>query len=184
MATLDIIFLGVLLFSIILGAARGFIYEVLSIVGWFASLVIARFFAEPVALLLPIDGALPTVQYFLGFAVVFVVSFFIFGLFSWSVKKWIGASALRPADRTLGGIFGIIRGWAILVLATLAITMSPWFNAPWWREARFVPALEYAAEIAKPLLPEQIRDFSPMAHQPRVTAPVALPLELRLESPP
>lgn len=184
MATIDIIFIGILLFSIVLGASRGFVYEILSIVGWLASLVIARFFAEPVALWLPIDGALPTVQYCLGFAVVFVISFFLFGLFSWSVKKWIGASALRPADRTLGGIFGIARGWAVLVLVALAMSMSPWFAAPWWREAQMVPVLEHVAEMVKPLLPEQIRDFSPMAHQPRLTAPVALPLELRLESPP
>jgi membrane protein required for colicin V production len=184
MATIDIIFIGILLFSTLLGAFRGFVYEILSIVGWLASFVVARFFAESVGLWLPLNGARSAVQHFVGFVVVFVVSFFAFGLFSWSVKKWIGASALRPADRTLGGIFGIARGWAILVLVALAMTMSPWFEALWWREAQMVPVLEHVAEMIKPLLPEQIRDFSPMARQPRLTAPDALPLDLRLESPP
>lgn len=164
MASIDIFFFCVLLFSVILGAWRGLIYEVLSLAGWVVALVMARLLAEPVALLLPIVGSAgPVIQYFLGFAVVFVVTYFLCGLFAWAVKNWIGSSALRPADRTLGGLFGVARGWIFLVFIAFAMQLGPWADDPWWRESRMVPGLEYFASLLQPFVPDQLRHFSPIA---------------------
>ena len=50
MAALDWIFCAVLLVSVLLGAWRGLVFEVLSLLSWLVALVAARFFAVDMAL--------------------------------------------------------------------------------------------------------------------------------------
>ena len=57
MPTLDWIFLGVLLTSLLLGAWRGLVYEVLSVVSWLAAFVLAQWFAPDVAQRLPMASS-------------------------------------------------------------------------------------------------------------------------------
>ena len=45
MATVDWIFLGVLLFSLVVGAWRGLVYELISLASWFAAFVLAQWLA-------------------------------------------------------------------------------------------------------------------------------------------
>ena len=45
MATLDWVFLGVLAISLLLGALRGLVYEVLSVLGWIAAFLLAQWLA-------------------------------------------------------------------------------------------------------------------------------------------
>ena len=55
--TLDWVLGGVLLFSLLLGAWRGLVYELLSVLGWAASFYVAQWFAPQVATLLPLQSA-------------------------------------------------------------------------------------------------------------------------------
>ena len=56
MTTLDWIFIAVLLGSMLLGAWRGLVYEVLSLLGWVVAFMVARTWAQEVAVWLPLDG--------------------------------------------------------------------------------------------------------------------------------
>ena len=49
MATLDWIFLAVLLVSMVVGAWRGLVYEMLSLANWVAAFVLAQWFGPAVA---------------------------------------------------------------------------------------------------------------------------------------
>ena len=106
MATLDWIMLAVLLASALLGAWRGLVYEVVSVLGWLASFVLAQWFAPEAALWLPMKGATEPLRYAAGFVLVFVAVAFAGGLLAWLTKKLVEAVGLRPVDRTLGAAFG------------------------------------------------------------------------------
>jgi membrane protein required for colicin V production len=45
-----------------------------------------------------------------AFVLVFIASLFIGGLLAWLLKKLVEAVGLRPVDRALGGVFGLVRG--------------------------------------------------------------------------
>ena len=77
MATLDAVLLVVCCASLMLGAWRGLVYELFTLVGWVAAFWIARLFAGDVGAWLPVDGFDPTVRYAAGFVAVFVVNNFI-----------------------------------------------------------------------------------------------------------
>ena len=55
MAVLDGVLLGILLVSMLLGAWRGLVFELFSLVGWVAGFFIARLFAPDVAAWLAVE---------------------------------------------------------------------------------------------------------------------------------
>ena len=117
MTTADWVLAAVLAFSMLLGAWRGLVYEVLSVLGWAASFYAAQYFAPTVAGWLPLQSSSDAVRYAAGFALIFVAAVFAAGLLAFLLKKLIAAIGLRPVDRTMGAAFGLVRGVILLLAA-------------------------------------------------------------------
>ena len=118
MPVLDWIFVVVLLGSLALGAWRGLIYEVLSVLSWIAAFILAQWLAPDVAPQLPMGGAGEAVRYAAGFVLVFVLTVLGGGLLAALMKRLFAAAGLQPADRALGAAFGLARGVVLLLAAT------------------------------------------------------------------
>ena len=116
MQVLDWIILAALTMSMLLGAWRGLVYEVLSVLGWAAAFILAQWFAPDMAQLLPMRGAGEAVRYAAGFVLVFVLSVFVAALLARLAKTLFSMVGLQPVDRILGAVFGLVRG-TVLVLA-------------------------------------------------------------------
>jgi membrane protein required for colicin V production len=152
--TLDWVLGGVLLFSLLLGAWRGLVYEVLSVLGWAVSFYVAQWFAPRAALLLPLQSASEPVRYAAAFVLVFIAAVFAAGLLAFLLKKLVEAIGLRPVDRTLGAAFGVLRGVILLLAATVVMDMTALRSSPWWQESRGANVLTATLQGLKPLLPE------------------------------
>lgn len=161
MPVLDWIFGGVLLGSLLLGAWRGLVYEVLSAVSWMAAFVLAQWFAPEVAQKLPMTGAGEAVRYAAGFVLVFVASVFVGGLVATLVKKLFAAVGLQPADRALGAAFGLVRGVVLLLASTVVMGMSPLKTSEWWTESVGAGLSMAALKGLKPALPEEFGRYLP-----------------------
>ena len=161
MPTLDWIFLGVLLTSLLLGAWRGLVYEVLSVVSWLAAFVLAQWFAPDVAQRLPMAGSAEPVRYAAGFVLVFVLAVFTGGLLATLIKKLFAAVGLQPADRALGAVFGLLRGVVLLLAATVVVGMSPLKSSDWWQESMGAGLSMAALQGLKPVLPEEFGKYLP-----------------------
>jgi membrane protein required for colicin V production len=161
MPTLDWIFLGVLLASLLLGAWRGLMYELLSAVSWIAAFILAQWFAPDVALKLPMAGSAEAVRYAAGFAVVFILSVFAGGLLAKLVQKLFAAVGLQPADRALGAAFGLVRGVVLLLAATVVVGMSPMKSSAWWMESVGAGMGMATLKGLKPALPEEFGRYLP-----------------------
>ena len=46
-------------------------------------------------------------------------------LLAWLIKKLVEAVGLRPIDRVLGAVFGLVRGAVLLLALAVVINMSP-----------------------------------------------------------
>ena len=77
MASTDWILVAVLAASMLLGAWRGLVYEVLSVTGWIAAFLLAQWFAPDVAEQLPMQNSGETLRYAAAFVLVFIVSVFV-----------------------------------------------------------------------------------------------------------
>jgi len=80
MASTDWILIAVLAASMVLGAWRGLVYEVLSVLGWIAAFLMAQWFAPDVAEQLPMQNSDQTLRYAAAFVLVFIGSVFLAGL--------------------------------------------------------------------------------------------------------
>jgi membrane protein required for colicin V production len=154
-AALDWILLGVLLFSMVLGAWRGLVYEVLSVLGWAVSFYVAQWFAPQVVTLLPLQSASAPVRYAVAFVLIFIAAVFAAGLLAFLLKKLIEAIGLRPVDRTLGAAFGLVRGLILLLAATVVMDMTALRSSNWWQESQGAAVLTATLKGLKPVLPAQ-----------------------------
>lgn len=161
MATLDWIFLAVLGASFLLGAWRGLVYEVLSVMSWIAAFIVAQWLAPDAAAWLPVERAPEAGRYAIGFVVVFVAVVFAGGLLAWLTKKLVQAVGLRPVDRTLGAAFGLIRGAVLLLAVAVVINMSPARRALWWTESKGAGVAMATLTNLKPMLPERFGQYLP-----------------------
>ena len=150
MAILDGVLLGILLVSMLLGAWRGLIFELFSLIGWVAGFFIARLFAEDVAAWLPLEGFDATVQYGIGFVLTFVVAVFAWGLLSALAKKLVEAAGLRPVDRALGAVFGLLRAVVLILVLAVVVVSTPLQMQSWWQQSVAAPWL---ADVVASILP-------------------------------
>ena len=161
MATLDWVFLAVLLASFALGAWRGLVYEVLSVLGWIAAFVLAQWLAPDAAALLPMGQVGEAIRYAAGFVLVFVASAFGAGLLAWLVKKLVEAVGLRPVDRVLGGVFGAARGAVAMLAVAVVVHLLVLSDSAWWHESRSAVVLDAALQGLKPALPDKLASYLP-----------------------
>jgi len=156
-AVVDIVLVSVLLISIVIGAWRGLLYEVLSVFGWVAAFFLAQWFAVDVASWLPLGTDTPEpLRYAAGFALVFVAVAFAAGLLAWLVKQLVESVGLRPVDRTLGAVFGLLRGLIILLALGLVVAMTPLHQHAQWQASRGAGLLDASLKTLSPLLPAEL----------------------------
>ena len=143
------------------GAWRGLVYELLSLVNWIAAFVLAQWLAPDVAHYLPVSNATEVVRYGAGFVVVFVVALFAGGLLAFGVRKLVEAVGLRPVDRVLGAAFGLARGTVVLLALAVVAGMTPVVKSPWWQESTGAGVATVALKGLKPVLPEDFGKYLP-----------------------
>lgn len=148
-------------FSFLLGAWRGLVYEVLSVLSWIAAFVLAQWLAPEAAVWLPMGNAGDSLRFAAGFAVVFIAAVFLGGLLAWGTKKLVEAVGLRPIDRALGAMFGVIRGVVLLLALAVVIHMTPLRNASWWSESVGADVSTTALRGLKPVVPERFGQYLP-----------------------
>lgn len=161
MAVLDLIFLTVLLLSMLLGAWRGLVFELLSVLSWAASFVLAQWFAADMATLLPLNGWPEAGRHAAGFAAVFVLALFGCSLVAALARKLVEATGLRPADRVLGALFGVVRAAVLLLVVAVLAQLTPLHESDWWNESSGVPWLSVALKEIKPALPQEFGRYLP-----------------------
>ena len=161
MPTLDWIFVAVLVVSLVVGAWRGLVYEVLSLLSWLAAFVLAQWFAPAVAQWLPISGGSEAMRYAAGFVLIFIASIFAGGLLAFLIKKLVSAVGLRPADRLLGAAFGVVRGGVLLLAVTVVVGMTPLHTSESWQEAAGPHIATVVLGGLKPVLPQEFGKYLP-----------------------
>jgi len=137
-ALVDIIILVIVAVSALLGVFRGLVKEALSLASWFLAIVAGTLFSSELADLMVnlINNA--TLRRIAAFAILFIVVIFAGTLISNLISKLTQAAGLRGADRTLGGLFGILRG-LIIVLIIVLVGSQFELSQNWFRNSLLVP---------------------------------------------
>ncbi len=154
---LDIGVGAVLLISAFLACMRGFTHETLSVIGWIGAIFATmhglphaqRFAAQFVSN--------ETIAGIVGGTTVFVITLSLLFIVTRSISRRIQASALSALDRSLGFLFGIIRGVVLICLLYLAVEwVYPIKEQPQWlTAAKTTPVIRFGARELYALVPEK-----------------------------
>jgi membrane protein required for colicin V production len=92
---------------------------------------------------------------------VFIASVFAAGLISALMKKIISVVGLRPVDRILGAMFGVVRGVIFLLALSVVVHMTALHESEWWTDSKGTPMLMTLLKGIKPMLPEKFGAYLP-----------------------
>ncbi|MDR5858309.1 CvpA family protein [Halomonas eurihalina] len=139
---LDWLCIAVLAVTTLTGLFRGLIREALGLASWIVALLAARWFSEPVADLFAGLIESPDGRLVLAFVLVVFVVILACGLIirlMHAVVEWVGMGLF---NRVAGAAFGLVKGAAVLVLATILIGLTPLSQLQAWQQAELRPELE------------------------------------------
>jgi membrane protein required for colicin V production len=156
---LDIVVVAVILLSALFGFTRGLVKEALSIAAWVgAGFAAAYGFAYVIPHRLVPKGP---VAAFIAVGVLFLVTLVVLSFLASMMSSRVRQSTLSTLDRTLGLVFGLLRG---VLLACLGYIALDWAipaggdRPAWIEEARTRTLLENGADRLRALVPRAYRD--------------------------
>jgi membrane protein required for colicin V production len=156
MNPLDIGVIAVIALSAVFAFARGFVREALSIVAWVGAGFITLYGAAYVYALVDPMVHNPLLSNLIAYGGTFIACLIALTILTGIVARSVRAGSLSSLDRTLGFIFGLLRGAFILSLAYLLLDMVPGTDRPsWLREAKSAPYLQEGADMLRHVLPER-----------------------------
>jgi membrane protein required for colicin V production len=169
---MNLVDLGVLLIlavSALLGLSRGLVRELLGLASWIvAGYGAYRFGPELIPMAREAIGN-PDLADAAAYIGTFVVFLIILSLLANLIGRLVRVSALGGLDRTLGLVFGAVRGDAILIAAyiPLALALPPERWPPAALRSLSIPLIYDGAVWVAAHIPE--------AYRPRVAPPPSLP---------
>ena len=153
MTWLDYAVLGVMGVSIVWGAWRGLVREVIGVIGWVMAFFLANLLSPSLANALP--QSLPSLElrFLVAFIVLFVASLAVATLAGLMISKLVRVAGLGGLDRMLGSAFGAARGALIVLLFALFAGLTALPQKPLWRDSVAGQPLSRVAQAVKGWLP-------------------------------
>jgi membrane protein required for colicin V production len=169
---LDIGLIVIILISALLAMLRGFTREVLAIASWGAA-ALAAIYLHP--LVLPYVKpyvSKDVVALALSAAAVFFVVLIIVSLITVKISDAILDSKVGPLDRSLGFVFGAVRGLLLCVIAFVFFTwLVPEKSQPEWvKTARMKPLLQSTGTKLMAMLPDDPEGLFAKLRKPKAAA--------------
>lgn len=143
--------------SCLFGLMRGLIKEALSVANWVIALLIAVTFRDPLASLLVDQIETHSLRQMVAFGTLFVATLLVGALVNYLIGELVKITGLSSMDRILGMIFGLLRGFivvmAILLLIPPIISID---QDSWWSDGvlihRFLAFEDWARTTASGLV--------------------------------
>ena len=153
----------VIAISGLLAFFRGLVHEALAVISWIGA-ALATHYGFPYVRPYATEWiTVPLIADMVAGVGIFLVTLILLSVLTNFIAHRIRQSALGPLDRSLGLIFGFLRGAVLIAVAWIGFTMLvPREDHPKWIfEAKVRPLVERGAGLLVSVLPERLRrEFS------------------------
>jgi membrane protein required for colicin V production len=153
----DFLFAFIILVSVILALTKGLVRELISLVALIGGFILAVLYYQVPAARFSEYTKTEEVASFAGFLVIFVGCLLLGAIISFTVNRFLKAVSLKWIDRLLGGVFGLLRGWAICSIIVLALIAFP-VRETAMTGSFLAPYLLAGARTAIHLVPQNLKD--------------------------
>ena len=153
---LDLGLIAIILLSALLAMLRGFTREVLAIASWGAAALAAIYFHPLVLPFVKPYVSKDVVALALSAAIIFFIVLIVVSLITIKISDAILDSKVGPLDRSLGFVFGAVRGLLLCVIGFVFFTwLVPENSQPdWVKDARMKPLLQSTGRELMAMLPD------------------------------
>jgi membrane protein required for colicin V production len=128
------------------------VHEMLSLGGWVLAFLAANLLSGPLSEQIT-STMRPELRVLLAWLGVFVVVLLAASLAGMLLGRFIKSVGLKSTDRTLGGLFGLVRGVVMGLAFALLAGLTRFPAHPVWKDSFFGPPLGRTVEQLKPWLP-------------------------------
>jgi membrane protein required for colicin V production len=156
---LDISIIAIITVSGLVGVFRGFVREVMSLIGWIVSAWLAWRYANVFAPVFDSVVQSPDVRNAAAFIAIFLVSLVLFALLSYFISKIMSQSALKGMDRTLGILFGVLRGVIVVAVLAILIQSTQFSKESWWQGSILKDYFLLIAAYGMATMPAEVSRF-------------------------
>ncbi len=157
--------IGIILLSVLISVVRGFVREALSLITWVIAIWAGiHYSAEAGKWLAPYISS-TTIRMAAAFFLLFFLTLLAGSLISFVLVKFIHKTGLSGTDRSLGILFGIARGFVVVSVGLLMLSMMfPPGSNP--EEANVLKQSQLAPHF-KPVM-DWLRGFLPESASPEL----------------
>ena len=158
----DLAVIAVVVISGIFALVRGLMHEILAVGAWIGAAIATRYGFPRVQ---PYARDIITIQWvadIVAGVAIFLVVLILLNIVTHMIARRVQLSNLGALDRSLGLVFGLLRGAALVCVAWLALAWAvPRQDYPTWLlEARSLPLVEEGARLLVDLLPNNLAPLS------------------------
>ncbi len=157
MIWIDYVILAIVGISTAISLRRGFVKEALSLAGWIAAFWVAIAFSGRGAALLEGYVTKPAWRVAIAFVVLLILVLLACGVVLRMAGLLVEKTGMSGTDRSLGIVFGALRGVVIAGLLVLLAGLTALPGAPWWSESVLLPHLVDLANEIGAFLPSEVR---------------------------
>lgn len=154
MTTADYLIIAAILVCALVGAARGFLREVIALVTWIVALLLAWHFAASIEPHLGglLAGAL--VKPWVARLVVLLLVLLAGALIGALAEQFVRLSIFSGMDRLGGFAFGVLRGFLLFGIFVMFGQLVHLDREHWWRDSHLIPTGESVANAVRFLVGE------------------------------
>jgi len=150
----DYILIAIVGLSMVLSLWRGFVREIISLIGLVAAFLIASRVSASAGSFLGQWISNGTLADIAGFGLVFVIIMLLVGIIGAIIRKLVDLADLTATDRTLGVFFGLARGLMLIALCFLVYTSYTKPDASWLKKSLLAPYAISLGDLLGKAIPE------------------------------
>jgi membrane protein required for colicin V production len=154
----DFAVLGIIILSTLISLIRGFIKEAISLATWVVAIWVALKYTPFVASQLVELVDVPSLRLGIAGVILFISTLIVGALVNYIIGQLVEKTGFSGTDRTLGAVFGALRGVLVVALIVILAALTPIPQDPWWKQSHLLPIFQEKVIMYKAYLPEQIAE--------------------------
>jgi len=158
----DMAMLTWLVVSMLVGVARGLVFETVSLLGWGVAYFGAHWALPLLAPHVPVGEPGSALNHAAAFLCGFIAILLAWSLAARLVRALVRATPLSVPDRVLGAGFGVLRGVVVLMALASVVAFTPLAASAAWRQSHCAAWLNGALHGLKPWLPIELSQHLPV----------------------
>jgi|TARA_B110000444_G_C18529720_1_gene450565 membrane protein required for colicin V production len=152
MTYIDYVLISLILLSLFFGCYRGFVKELLSVLGWVLAFYLSNRFAGDLQTILPFDFE-ESVKFIISYLSIFILVLVFSSIFIKALNRFFKHIGLGFSNFILGGFFGFFRGILAVYLVIFLVEKTYFAVNPVWLYSPTVPIVKLFVEKTLSYLP-------------------------------